>query len=36
VVKANQVSTFNTTMWIGYYGPIAINRVVDQIAEALL
>lgn len=36
VVKANQVRMFNTTTWIGYYGPIAINRVVDEIAEALL
>ncbi|MFC5652657.1 ABC transporter substrate-binding protein [Paenibacillus solisilvae] len=35
-VKANQVDTFNTTLWIGYYGPIAINLVVDEIAKALL
>ncbi len=35
-VQANQVYTVNTTMWIGYYGPIAINLVVDEIAEALL
>ncbi|HTG68096.1 MAG TPA: AraC family transcriptional regulator [Candidatus Udaeobacter sp.] len=35
-VKANQVYTVNTTMWIGYYGPIAINLVVDEIAKALM
>jgi iron complex transport system substrate-binding protein len=35
-VKADQVYTVNTTMWIGYYGPLAINLVVDEIAEALL
>ncbi|MGF9824219.1 AraC family transcriptional regulator [Brevibacillus agri] len=36
VVKANHVRTFDTTMWIGFYGPVAINRVVDEIADALL
>lgn len=36
VVQANRVRTVNTTLWIGYYGPIAVNRVVDEIAEALL
>lgn len=34
-VKANQVYVENTAQWIGYYGPIAINLIVDQIAEAL-
>jgi iron complex transport system substrate-binding protein len=34
-VKANQVYAENTAQWIGYYGPIAINLIVDQIAEAL-
>lgn len=36
VVQANRVCTVNTTVWIGYYGPIANNLVVDQIAQALL
>ena len=35
-VKQNRVYTVDTTMWIGYYGPMAINLVVDQVAEALL
>ncbi|WP_400163106.1 helix-turn-helix domain-containing protein [Brevibacillus sp. TJ4] len=35
-VKANHVCTVNTTVWIGYYGPIGNNQVVDQIARALL
>ena len=35
-VKANRVSTVNTTVWIGYYGPIGNNLVVDQIANVLL
>jgi iron complex transport system substrate-binding protein len=34
-VKAKQVYAENTAQWIGYYGPIAINLIVDQIAEAL-
>jgi len=34
-VKANQVYVENTAQWIGYYGPIAINLIVDQIADAL-
>ncbi|NGQ94516.1 AraC family transcriptional regulator [Brevibacillus sp. SYP-B805] len=36
VVKANRVCTVNTTVWVGYYGPLGNNLVVDQIAEALL
>lgn len=32
---ANQIYVENTAQWIGYYGPIAINLVVDQIADAL-
>ncbi|NOV04652.1 AraC family transcriptional regulator [Paenibacillus planticolens] len=35
-VQANHVYTCNTTMWIGYYGPIAIDLIADEIAEALL
>ncbi|WP_141501546.1 ABC transporter substrate-binding protein [Paenibacillus luteus] len=34
-VKENQVYAENTAQWIGYYGPIAINLIVDQIADAL-
>lgn len=34
-VKENRVYEENTAQWIGYYGPIAINLIVDQIAEAL-
>lgn len=35
-VKENKVYEVNTTVWIAYYGPIAINNIVDEIAEALL
>lgn len=35
VVTADHVYVENTAQWIGYYGPIAINLVVDQIADAL-
>lgn len=34
-VTANQVYIENTAQWIGYYGPLAIDLVVDQIAEEL-
>ncbi|MGO4546417.1 ABC transporter substrate-binding protein [Paenibacillus sp. 2TAB23] len=34
-VKENQVYAENTAQWIGYYGPIAIDLIVDQIADAL-
>ncbi|MBB6633089.1 AraC family transcriptional regulator [Cohnella thailandensis] len=34
--KNNRVYTVDTTMWIGYYGPVAINLVVDEIARYLL
>jgi iron complex transport system substrate-binding protein len=34
-VKESKVYAENTAQWIGYYGPIAINLVVDQIADAL-
>ncbi|NEW06355.1 iron-siderophore ABC transporter substrate-binding protein [Paenibacillus sp. SYP-B3998] len=34
-VKDNHVYVENTAQWIGYYGPIAINLIVDQIADAL-
>ncbi|MHA7967553.1 ABC transporter substrate-binding protein [Paenibacillus sp. CAU 1782] len=35
-VKQNRVYTVDTTLWIAYYGPIAINMIVDQVEEALL
>lgn len=35
-VKNDHIYEKNTGLWIGYYGPIAINLVVDQIAEELL
>ncbi|MOA62846.1 Iron(3+)-hydroxamate-binding protein YxeB precursor [compost metagenome] len=34
-VKDKHVYAENTAQWIGYYGPIAINLIVDQIADAL-
>ncbi|MBW7456615.1 ABC transporter substrate-binding protein [Paenibacillus sepulcri] len=34
-VTSSHVYVENTAQWIGYYGPIAINLVVDQIADAL-
>jgi len=34
-VTTEQVYIEDTAQWIGYYGPIAINLVVDQIADAL-
>lgn len=34
-VKDNHVYAENTAQWIGYYGPIAINLIIDQIAAAL-
>ncbi|WP_054028830.1 ABC transporter substrate-binding protein [Bacillus sp. FJAT-28004] len=34
-VKESKIYAENTAQWIGYYGPIAINLVVDQIADAL-
>lgn len=35
-VKENRAYNVNSTLWIAYYGPIAINIIVDQAAEALL
>ncbi|MFB9279330.1 ABC transporter substrate-binding protein [Cohnella cellulosilytica] len=35
-VRENRVYTANTTLWVGYYGPIAIGRVLDEVAAALL
>lgn len=35
-VKENHVYTVDTTLWIAYYGPIAINMIVDQVEEAIL
>jgi len=35
-VKKKHVYTVDSTLWIAYYGPIAINMIVDQVGEALL
>ncbi|MFC4601379.1 ABC transporter substrate-binding protein [Cohnella hongkongensis] len=35
-VRENRVYTANTTLWVGYYGPIAVDRVLDEVAAALL
>lgn len=35
-VKNNRVYNVDTQLWIAYYGPIAVNMIVDQAAEALL
>ncbi|WP_330720366.1 hypothetical protein [Paenibacillus polymyxa] len=35
-VKNNHAYDVDSTLWIAYYGPIAINIIVDQTAEALL
>ena len=35
-VKNHQVYYVDTTLWIAYYGPIAMDLIVNQAAEALL
>ena len=35
-VKNNRAYDVNSTLWIAYYGPLAINIIVDQASEALL
>ncbi|WP_337099164.1 ABC transporter substrate-binding protein [Paenibacillus sp. YIM B09110] len=35
-VKNNQVYDVDSNVWIAYYGPIAINMVVDRVAEVIL
>ncbi|MDO3412443.1 iron-siderophore ABC transporter substrate-binding protein [Saccharibacillus sp. CPCC 101409] len=35
-VKENRTYDVNSTLWIAYYGPLAINLIVDQASEALL
>ncbi|CAI7663523.1 unnamed protein product [Penicillium discolor] len=35
-VKNNRAYDVNSTLWIAYYGPLAINLIVDQASEALL
>lgn len=35
-VKNHRVYDVDTTLWIAYYGPIAIDLIVSQAAEALL
>ncbi|RXZ79364.1 iron-siderophore ABC transporter substrate-binding protein [Paenibacillaceae bacterium] len=32
-VQNNQIYDVNTVLWVGYYGPTAINMIIDQIAE---
>ncbi|MGN7759879.1 helix-turn-helix domain-containing protein [Paenibacillus sp. 22594] len=35
-VQQEHVYPAQTSMWIAYYGPLAMNRVVDQVAEVFL
>ncbi|MEK3788979.1 helix-turn-helix domain-containing protein [Paenibacillus sp. FSL K6-1230] len=35
-VRSGRVRHFHTALWTGYYGPLAMNRVVDEIEETLL
>ncbi|QDH20363.1 ABC transporter substrate-binding protein [Saccharibacillus brassicae] len=35
-VKNNRTYDVNSTLWIAYYGPLAIDLIVDEAAEALL
>lgn len=35
-VKNNQVYDVDSNIWIAYYGPIAINMIVDRVAEIFL
>ncbi|MGO4547714.1 ABC transporter substrate-binding protein [Paenibacillus sp. 2TAB23] len=35
-VKNNQIYDVDSNVWIAYYGPIAINMVVDRVAEVFL
>ncbi|GAB6930871.1 hypothetical protein JCM10914A_48540 [Paenibacillus sp. JCM 10914] len=35
-VRNGLVRHFHTALWIGYYGPLGMNRVIDQIAATLL
>jgi len=35
-VRKGQVRHCHTALWIGYYGPLAMSRIVDEIAETLL
>ncbi|EGG31841.1 hypothetical protein HMPREF9412_1286 [Paenibacillus sp. HGF5] len=35
-VRSGQVRHVHTALWIGYYGPLGMNRVVDEIAAAIL
>ncbi|MBW4080657.1 AraC family transcriptional regulator [Paenibacillus sp. S150] len=35
-VRQDHVYPAKMSMWIAYYGPIAMNRVVDQVAEVFL
>ncbi|WP_172200486.1 ABC transporter substrate-binding protein [Saccharibacillus qingshengii] len=35
-VRDNRTYDVNSTLWIAYYGPLAINLIADQASEALL
>ncbi len=35
-VKNNQVYDVDSNVWIAYYGPIAINMIVDRVAEIFI
>ncbi|MGN7310940.1 ABC transporter substrate-binding protein [Alkalicoccobacillus gibsonii] len=35
-VKEGQVYEKDTALWVGYYSPLALNIVVDQVAEELI
>ncbi|MFB5268249.1 helix-turn-helix domain-containing protein [Paenibacillus enshidis] len=35
-VRSGRVRHCHTALWTGYYGPLAMNRVIDEIAETLL
>ncbi|WP_037290930.1 ABC transporter substrate-binding protein [Saccharibacillus sacchari] len=35
-VKEGRTYDVNSTLWIAYYGPLAINLIIDQASEALL
>ncbi|MEK4566821.1 iron-siderophore ABC transporter substrate-binding protein [Alkalihalobacillus sp. FSL R5-0424] len=35
-VKEDQVYEKDTALWVGYYSPLALNIVVDQVAEELI
>ncbi|WP_258166258.1 hypothetical protein [Paenibacillus sp. PCH8] len=36
VVKAKQVYTMDTTLWIAYYDPIVLNLLIDYMEKSWL